>query len=56
MKRIMSELFQIGFMILIIAMPILYVLKIITCAAGITKIDWFDATFLIGYTFLLRDI
>jgi len=55
MKRILSETFNIMFVICVLILPILYTLKIITCAAGITKIDWFDAIFLIAYTFLLRD-
>ena len=55
MKRILSETFNIMFVICMLILPILYTLKIIACAAGVSKIDWFDAIFLIAYTFILRD-
>jgi hypothetical protein len=55
MKNALLEILNICFLICVLTMPILYTLKIITCAAGIGRIDWFDAIFLLAYTFILRD-
>ena len=55
MKNALLEILNIGFLICVLIAPILYTLKIITCAVGIGRIDWFDAIFLLSYTFIFRD-
>ena len=35
--------------------PLFFTLKIILCAGGYSKIDWWDALFILGYTFIIRE-
>jgi hypothetical protein len=40
--------------VVLVVCPWLFTIKIILCAAGYGRIDWWDASFLLIYTFVFR--
>ena len=42
--------------IAVIVCPWFFTLKIILCALGVSQIDWWDALFILAYTFIVREV
>jgi hypothetical protein len=40
----------------LILLPWLFTLRILICASTGRSIDWWDASFIIGYTFIAREV